>query len=185
MEFTSSMIQEMLSVARDEQKELYEWLKIERKQDTLTQKNAENLYGLLIASGFSTLKSLYNITWEIVENMNLSQELMTWLSVWLPNSYNEYPQLMGVWEDSMGGRRCTIKPDESDESKTCMVKEENSKKADGKIGMDYEDPNNVILTAPWGKNGEIRTWRGKIENGATQIRWYGRRGESFWYKITE
>lgn len=185
MESTSSAIQEMLSVARDEQRELYEWLKMDRKQDTLTQKDAENLYGILIASGFSTIKSLYNITWEIVENMKLSRELMTWLSAWLPNSYNEYPSLLGVWEDSMGGRRCTIKLDDSDESKTCVVEEENSKKVNGKIGVDYEEPNNVILDAPWGKNGEIRTWRGKIENGGTLIRWNGRRGESFWYKITE
>lgn len=191
MELSNLTVTEMLRAARDEQKELYEWLKTDRKQDTLTKDDADKLYGLFIAHGFSTLKSLNNIPWSVVENMALSQELMAWLSAWLPKSYNAETQsesfirLLGQWEDSMGGRRCTIRPDLSEETKTCVVEEEDGNRNNGQIGVDYEDPANVILDAPWGKNGETRTWRGKIENGGTRIRWEGRRGESFWHKITE
>lgn len=182
-------VREMLRAARNEQKELFDWLKKDRKKDTLTQKDAEKLYGLFIIHGFSTFDSLYNIPWRTVENMGLSQKLTAWLSAWLPKSYNEetpaesFTQLLGHWEDSMGGRRCTIKQDYSEESKTCIVEEQDSNVKNGKIGVDYEDPANVLLEAPWGKNGDKRTWWGRIENNGTRIRWEGRRGESFWHKI--
>jgi len=129
--------------------------------------------------------------WSVVENMKLSADLMAWLSVWLPKSYNTespvegFAQLLGHWEDSMGGRQCTIKHDYSEDSKTCIVEEQDSNRANGNIGVDYEDPTNVLLEAPWGKNGQLRTWRGKIESNGTRIRWEGRRGVSFWYKIAE
>ena len=151
--------------------------------------DAEKLYGLFIIHGFSTFDSLYNIPWRTVENMGLSQDLMAWLSAWLPKSYNEetpaesFTPLLGHWEDCMGGRRCTIKEDYSEESKTCIVEEQDSNRKNGKIGVDYEDPANVLLEAPWGKNGGKRTWWGRIENNGTRIRWKGRRGESFWHKI--
>jgi hypothetical protein len=188
---TQPSVTEMLRAARNEQKELFDWLKKDRKQDTLKKEDAEKLYGLFIMHGFSTFGSLYNIPWRAVENMGLSQDLMAWLSAWLPKSYNEetpaesFTPLLGHWEDSMGGRRCTIKQDYSEESKTCIVEEQDSNRKDGKIGVDYEDPANVLLEAPWGKNGVIRKWWGRIENNGTRIRWEGRRGESFWHKIAE
>ena len=60
---TESFVREMLRAARNEQKELFDWLKKDRKKDTLTQEDAEKLYGLFIIHGFSTFDSLYNIPW--------------------------------------------------------------------------------------------------------------------------
>lgn len=47
----------------------------------------------------------------------------------------------------------------------------------------HSNPTKITLTAPWGKNKTLRKWEGEICDNQTKIKWKGRKGTSFWYKI--
>ena len=183
MEFSRPTVAEMLGAARDEQKELFEWLKRDRRQDTLSRNDAENLYKLFIMHGYSTIKSLANMPWSVVENMVLSQALMSWLSVWLPKSYNVVPHLIGYWEDGMGGRPYTIRQCNSEDFNKYIVEEQDSNRNSGCISLDCVNQDIILLKAPWGKNGNMLEWKGEIEQNGMRIRWQGKHEQSFWYKV--
>jgi len=87
----------------------------------------------------------------------------------------------GTWEDSSQGRRCQVK--DGVFLKSYAVKDELD--GDDKQGSFVVNGDSVTLCAPWGRHGAIRTWVGNIEKNGTQIRWTGRKGETFWYKIKE
>ena len=90
-------------------------------------------------------------------------------------------KVTGTWEDSSRGRRCQIM--DGVFLKSYAVKDELD--GDNMEGSLVVNEDSVTLCAPWGKHGAIRTWMGNIEKNGTQIRWKGRKGETFWYKITE
>ena len=230
--------------------ELFKWFMADRKLDTLSFEDSKYLFDRFINLGYETISMLGNIGWDTIENSVIEKKFLPWLSTWLPRNYkNEHNDptrtIEGVWEDSVQGRKCTIKncvdsylekvdapknkdlletwwegcqacnhgcDDPHDEThpkcklnnksndtikqifdrvkvmrtrncKIFYVIEDGEIKNDGVITMLNND-NKVKLQAAWGKNGAMRTWCGEICDNQTKIKWTGRRGTSFWYKIS-
>ncbi len=88
---------------------LLRWFKADRKQDTLTNCEAENLYNIFKELGFKKITDLQTVQWDTIENTSIEEKFYPWLSAWLPRKYTEaIPIIEGVWEDSFKGRKCTI-----------------------------------------------------------------------------
>ena len=85
--------------------------------------------------------------------------------------------LQGVWIDDVRSRKVCLERDGVQERYTIT--------GGGEIGIDYEDINKLVLKAPWGKGGSVRTWRGVVRDGGTTIVWDGVNGKSMWYKHSE
>ena len=179
-----------IAAARVEQKELLNWFQGKRGEDTLSPEDAVLLYGNFIDAGYCTIDGLKTIDWSVLENMKLGDLLMRWLSVWLPKNYTdeEYGDLSGRWEDSAGMRHCFLLPHKNGDG--YLIREQYEDSADERAFMHYcpqsPNPSRVTLNAPWGYNGGMRSWEGNVNQNGTRITWTtGRRGISYWHKITE
>ena len=64
-----------------------------------------------------------------------------------------------------------------------FVDDKDGNKITAVIIRHHDNPTKVSLRTSWGKNGGPRTWEGEICDNQTKIKWFGRRGVSFWNKI--
>jgi len=77
---------------------------------------------------------------------------------------------------------CKIYLERDSEKDKYTLRDTETRVSEGEIGLDFENPNNLILRAPWGKDKSILYWVGKMGDGGTTIVW---NGKSKWYKCSE
>lgn len=180
-------IAKAIAASRLEQVELMNWLSENRGKDTLNENSAAQLFATFIWNGCCTLKDLKDIRWDDLTNMGLKKEELRWLSAWRPLLYSgaekeEYPDLTGKWVDEFRGRCAEIvKTDSKGALRRHLyhLREEGETKSS--VDFNLEDWK-VTLKAPWGKNGEMRVWNGRVLDDRKTIEWQGRCGKSHWFR---
>lgn len=95
-----------------------------------------------------------------------------------------YKYLAGIWEDTIGMRRCTLIPSLKDKGYKVIEDRKIKEKGKALITFSYnDDDSKVMLTAPWGENATKRTWSGRVEENGNKIVWDGWRGTQTWFKV--
>ena len=190
--FTTRYIQKTIdALLLDQSKsDLFKWLKHERGAETLSVKKAELMLCRLIAAGYTTLKSLLHFDWsdETLAQVAGNDDDKRWLSAWLPRKYH-YVSLGGMWIDSFRQRKCHLVEYENNDqrSRYFATDEENKNhipKHNGSEGVLTCIEKSVTLQAPWGRNGQWRTWKGVVDQNYTRIVWEGRNGKSHWHRLS-
>ena len=93
--------------------------------------------------------------------------------------------LTGLWSDGADMNRVYITLAPTLDAYTVLETRES--KSNGKTVLSWlrEDiyTNEIIISAPWGMNGQMRVYEGLVEPNGTKITWWGERGNVEWFKI--
>ena len=171
---------DMKNSFRVEQKELHEWLKRERGDQTLTKESVEYLFDKLLVSGYGGLECLKGASDEELLKIGLNDEQITWLKYWIPKNIKKL--LEGNWVDGSCMQIFNIVSNENEP----IFKVYCGKRLYCKIEYSYNDDRRLVLIIKNYNNDAItKYWDGIILDNFTRIEWTGRNkwGSSEWVKI--